>query len=136
MSTPTAEKHLPSCGERITSLRELTAGTWDLTEVLVEISRELKRVVSLESETAAREMLDEYSRHHWPTGKNIELIDADRGPRIRGRCHGIDPQGRLLVEDTTGDARYPHGKYRYRIGIEARVVKIVGPLLIPWRGVK
>ena len=83
---------------RIISLRELTAGMWDLTEILVEIGRELKRVVSLASETAAHEMLDEYSQHHWATGKEIELIDVERGPRIRGRCHGIDPQGRLLVK--------------------------------------
>jgi biotin-[acetyl-CoA-carboxylase] ligase BirA-like protein len=82
----------------ITSLRELTTGTWDLTEILVEIGRELQRVVSLESETAAHKMLDEYSLHHWATGKDIELIDAERGPRIRGRCHGIDHQGRLIVE--------------------------------------
>ncbi len=84
--------------QRIISLRELTAGTWDLTEILVEIGRELQRVVTLASETAAREMLDEYSQHHWATGKEIELIDVDRGPRIRGRCHGVDPQGRLLVK--------------------------------------
>jgi biotin-[acetyl-CoA-carboxylase] ligase BirA-like protein len=84
--------------QRIMSLRELTRGTWDLTEILVEIARELQRVVSLQSETAARKLLDEYSLHHWATGKEIELIDAEKGPRIRGRCQGIDRQGRLIVK--------------------------------------
>ena len=83
--------------ERITSLRELTGNAWDLTRVLCEISREVRQVFSLESENAARQMLQEYSQHHWPTGKQIELIDADRAPRVRGRCLGIDPEGRLIV---------------------------------------
>jgi hypothetical protein len=47
-------------------------------------------------------MLQEYSLHHWPTGKNIELIDTDRAPRIAGRCVGIDTQGRLLVKTDQG----------------------------------
>ena len=84
--------------QRIMSLRELTADTWDLTEILVEIGRELQRVVSLQSQTAARKMLDEYSLHHWATGKEIELIDAEQGPRLRGRCQGVDRQGRLIIK--------------------------------------
>jgi len=83
--------------ERITSLRELTGNVWDLNKVLCEISREVRQVFSLESENAARRMLQEYSQHHWPTGKKIELVDTDRAPRVRGRCVGIDPEGRLIV---------------------------------------
>jgi BirA family transcriptional regulator, biotin operon repressor / biotin---[acetyl-CoA-carboxylase] ligase len=83
--------------ERIISLRELTGNVWDLAQVLCEISREVRQVFSLESENAARQMLQEYSRHHWPTGKQIELVDADREPRVRGRCLGIDSDGRLIV---------------------------------------
>ena len=88
--------------ERITSLRELSEAVWDLTDVASEVSQDLKRVLSVESETAARDMFDEYTRHHWPTGKNIELVDTDRTPRIVGRCVGIDLQGRLLVKTTQG----------------------------------
>ena len=88
--------------ERITSLRELTGNVWDLTDVVSELSQDVNRVLSVESENAAREMLQEYSLHHWPTGKNVELVDTDRAPRIGGRCVGIDPQGRLLVKTEQG----------------------------------
>ena len=83
--------------ERITSLRELTGNAWDLGKVLCEISREVRQMFALESGSAAHRMLQEYSQHHWLTGKKIELIDADRAPRVRGRCLGIDSEGRLIV---------------------------------------
>jgi BirA family biotin operon repressor/biotin-[acetyl-CoA-carboxylase] ligase len=84
--------------ERITSLRELTGNVWDLADVVGEISREVHQVFLLKSEQAVHKMLREYALHHWPTGKDIELIDSDRKPRVRGRCGGIDPQGRLIVK--------------------------------------
>lgn len=89
-------------GERITSLRELSEAVWDLTDVASEVSQDLHRVLSVESANAARDMLDEYTRHHGPTGKTIELVDTDRTSRIVGRCVGIDPQGRLLVKTEQG----------------------------------
>jgi BirA family biotin operon repressor/biotin-[acetyl-CoA-carboxylase] ligase len=88
--------------ERIISLRELTGNVWDLTDVVSELSQELDRVLSVESEHAVREMLQEYSLHHWPTGKDIQLIDTDRAARMEGRCVGIDPQGQLLVKTSQG----------------------------------
>lgn len=83
--------------ERIVSLRELTGNPWDLTDVLCKIGREMHRVFSVKSQKAAHELLQEYSQHHWPTGKNIELVDTERAPRVGGRCVGIDSQGRLVV---------------------------------------
>lgn len=88
--------------ERITSLRELTGSVWDLTDVVSRLSQDLDRVLSVQSENTAREMLQEYSRHHWPTGKSIELVDTDRAPWIEGRCGGIDAQGRLVVTNEEG----------------------------------
>jgi len=82
---------------RIIALRELSGKTFDLTDTLVAIGQQLRRAVGVESESAAREMLAEYSHHHWPTGKNIEVIDTDRAPLVRGRCGGVDAQGRLVV---------------------------------------
>jgi BirA family biotin operon repressor/biotin-[acetyl-CoA-carboxylase] ligase len=88
----------PELRERITSLSELTGTVWDLTAVVGEISQDFSRVLSVEAEHAAGKMLQEYSLHHWPTGRDIELVDTERAPRIAGRCEGIDPQGRLLVQ--------------------------------------
>lgn len=85
--------------ERLTSLREITGTAWNLTDVVCEINQELSRVFSLKSKAAADEMLREYALHHWPTDKDIEVIDTDQAPRIRGRCVGIDPQGRLVVKN-------------------------------------
>ena len=102
MSTRAAREAPAELRERITSLRELSGAVWDLTDVASELSQDLKRVLSVESDNAARDMFDEYTRHHWPTGKNIELVDTDRTPRIAGRCVGIDFQGRLLVKTKQG----------------------------------
>lgn len=88
--------------ERIISLRELSGAVWDLTDVASELSQDLQRVLSVESAQAARDMLREYTQHHWPTGKHIELVDADRTPQIAGHCVGIDSQGRLLVKTKQG----------------------------------
>lgn len=84
--------------DRITSLRELTGNVCDLTDAVCDISREVHEVFTLRSENAIPEMLQEYSRHHWPTGRNVELVDTDRAPRVGGRCVGIDSQGRLIVQ--------------------------------------
>ncbi len=83
--------------ERIVALRELTGNAWDLNEVLCEISHQMLQVLSVESQSATHKLLREYSRHHWPTGKNVELVDTDRAPRVGGRCAGIDSQGRLVL---------------------------------------
>jgi BirA family biotin operon repressor/biotin-[acetyl-CoA-carboxylase] ligase len=88
--------------ERITSLRDLTGNIWDLSDVVKEVSQAMSRMFSLESENAAREMLQEYSLHHRPTGKSIELVDTDRERSIGGRCGGIDLQGRLIVKTKDG----------------------------------
>jgi BirA family biotin operon repressor/biotin-[acetyl-CoA-carboxylase] ligase len=88
--------------DRITSLHQLTGTAWNLTDIACEIGRELNLVLSVESDKSVRELLQEYLRHHWPTGKNVELIDTDQAPRLAGRCRGLDPQGRLIVETLQG----------------------------------
>lgn len=98
-SVDTAPADLPG---RITSLRELTATQWDLTDVVCEIGDELNRVLAVESDRAVREMLQEYSANHWPTGKEVELIDSDQAAHLAGRCRGLDHHGRLIVETKTG----------------------------------
>lgn len=91
-----------SLREQITSLRELSGTVWNLTDVASELSQDLHRVLSVESKQSVRDMFCEYTRHHWPTDKNVELVDTDRTPRIAGRCVGIDPEGRLLVKTKQG----------------------------------
>jgi BirA family biotin operon repressor/biotin-[acetyl-CoA-carboxylase] ligase len=88
--------------ERITSLGELTGTAWDLTDVVCEMARELHDVLSVECDAATRDLMQEYSRHHWPTGKNVELVDTDRASRITGRCEGFDSLGRLLIATEQG----------------------------------
>jgi BirA family biotin operon repressor/biotin-[acetyl-CoA-carboxylase] ligase len=95
--------------ERITSLRELSGAVWDLTDVASEINQDLKQVLSVESEHAARDLFCEYTQHHWPTGKYIELVDTDRTSQIAGRCVGIDFQGRLLVKTKQGTGAFLTG---------------------------
>jgi BirA family biotin operon repressor/biotin-[acetyl-CoA-carboxylase] ligase len=84
--------------DRFTSLREIAGCVWNLTDVVGEINQALNCVFSVTSKTAAQEMLQEYAIHHWPTNKDIKVIDTDQAPCVRGRCVGIGPQGRLLVK--------------------------------------
>ncbi len=84
--------------KRITSLRQLTGKPWVLEDIVCAISHELNLALSVQSEGAVHEMMQEYLRHHWPTGKDIELVDTDQAPYLAGRCYGLDPQGRLLVD--------------------------------------
>ncbi len=95
--------------QRILSLSDLTGNVWELTDVVGEICHDMSDMLSLDSEAVARERLQEYSQHHWPTGKSIELIDTDRTPRIAGRCLGIDAQGRLLVKTEEGNQSFLTG---------------------------
>jgi BirA family biotin operon repressor/biotin-[acetyl-CoA-carboxylase] ligase len=88
--------------DHITSLQDLTGKTWELAEVVGRISQELNLVLSAECEDAAQEMLQEYSRHHWPTGKVIQLVDTDQTSHVSGRCVGLDAQGRILVKTERG----------------------------------
>jgi BirA family biotin operon repressor/biotin-[acetyl-CoA-carboxylase] ligase len=103
--------------ERITSLSEIAEGPWDLTELVCEMGNALNCVLGVTSEDAAGEMLREYARHHWPTGKYIELVDTDRAPYLAGRCDGLDAQGRLIV-------RTEHGVQAVLTG---SVVSVTGP---------
>lgn len=87
---------------RITSLQELTGKAWDLTRVVCEIGHQLNRVLSVDTPDAAQGLLEEYLQHHWPTGKNIELIDTEQASRLTGRCEGLDHQGRLILTTKRG----------------------------------
>lgn len=83
---------------RITSLRDQTGRSWELTELLVAVSREMWEIIHLDSESDVHDMIQQYERHHWPTGREVTLAEADAGGSITGRCQGIDAQGRLILQ--------------------------------------
>lgn len=88
--------------DHLISLHELTRRTWDLTALLISVSREIGRILPLESEGDARDLLREYERHHWPTGREVTLIDTDGKDQLIGRCQGIDDAGRLVLRTSEG----------------------------------
>lgn len=88
--------------DRITSLRELTGTVWDLTDIVSQLNQDLDQVFAVGSPDAARDMLQEYSLHHWATGRHIQLVDGDPASMIEGYCNGIDEQGRLVVTTEAG----------------------------------
>lgn len=92
----------PELRNRMASLREETGRAWDLTEILREVSHDMSNVISVNSQAAATELLAEYASHHWPTGRDITIMDTDEAPQISGRCLGVDEQGRLLIRTNEG----------------------------------
>lgn len=88
--------------DRMTSLRRVTGRTWDLTDVLIAISRQLDGVLSTASPDQVREMMREYASHHAVTGRDIAIIETDESSPAKGRCVGIDPGGRLILETNQG----------------------------------
>lgn len=88
--------------DRVTCLREATGRTWDLTEVLGAICRQLDGVFSASSLQEVCAMMEVYAAHHALTGQDIAVIDTEEPSPATGRCLGVDVDGRLMVETSQG----------------------------------
>jgi BirA family biotin operon repressor/biotin-[acetyl-CoA-carboxylase] ligase len=92
----------PELRGRFASLREMTGRSWSLNDVLIAMAREIARVRSVESAHGVGELLREYERHHWPTGREVTLLDTDEDEHLTGRCQGVDAYGRLMLRTADG----------------------------------
>ncbi|HEV8606556.1 MAG TPA: biotin--[acetyl-CoA-carboxylase] ligase [Tepidisphaeraceae bacterium] len=79
----------------LTSLLLIAGKPFDLTDVLLSITRQLLRVWSRRQEHPFGALLEEYDRYHTLTGRRVSIVDRDNS--ITGQCEGLDSAGRLLV---------------------------------------
>lgn len=89
----------PSLRSLITSLSIICGRKLDMTEVLVTVARHLHRTLSRRNHQPFPSFIEEYSRYHLLTNRNLRVCPAGNDPAITGRCLGLDQLGRLLVRD-------------------------------------
>lgn len=77
--------------ERIVSLEEIAGRSFDKTDVLVAVARQLHPLLTRRNEHPFAGILREYDQHHSLIGRRIAIGD------ITGTCQGLDSMGRLLV---------------------------------------
>jgi biotin-(acetyl-CoA carboxylase) ligase len=83
------------------SLVEHDGASRDLTGVLISILDQFELVWETLIGGGAAELLDEYRRRCFLTGRTVTIGDAG-GTRTVGRCLGIDGVGRLRLQTESG----------------------------------
>ena len=91
--------------QRIVSLQMILGRPIDRGEIIVEIARELRRVLSHPDELPFAQLLKEYDRHHALVGRRVRVIGGNLETEIKGTCAGLDSMGRLLVRNGQTSAR-------------------------------
>jgi BirA family biotin operon repressor/biotin-[acetyl-CoA-carboxylase] ligase len=91
-------RHAPAgLRERIVSLSKIAGRSIDMNDALIRVARHLHRALSRRGERLFTESLQRYDRFHVLEGRTIRVIEAGSPKAIRGRCLGLDQQGRLLL---------------------------------------
>ncbi len=83
--------------ERISSLMQIAGKRFDMTDVLISVSRQLHLTVRRRMELPFSAFAREYSRHDALAGKMVSVAANHHEPVVSGRCEGIDNTGRLLI---------------------------------------
>src|SRR5205814_5165748 len=86
-----------SIRDRLTSLMLIAGKQFDLTDVLLAITRQLLRVCDRRQDHPFAALLQEYDRYNSLTGRRVSIIDGESC--ITGQVEGLDNSGRLLVRD-------------------------------------
>ncbi|HEX4796866.1 MAG TPA: biotin--[acetyl-CoA-carboxylase] ligase [Humisphaera sp.] len=93
-----APKHLLG---QITSMYSIAGRRFEMTDVLIALSRHLHGTISRGGERPFAEMLREYDAHHALRGRMVSVTAGDGDPPLRGKCEGLDTMGRLLLRSRT-----------------------------------
>jgi len=100
-----------SLRRQVASLAEIAGLRFDMTSLLVDLSKALYRSLSRRDEPPFAQILRDYDRHHALVGREISVHGAEENP-IRGTCVGLDKIGRLLVRQKSGIAHVIAGQVR------------------------
>jgi BirA family biotin operon repressor/biotin-[acetyl-CoA-carboxylase] ligase len=100
--------------DRVTSLSAIAGMRFDMTSILIDISKSLHSALSHRDETQFSQILKEYDRHHALVGRKLSaIVNADE-PAITGICVGLDNIGRLLVKSGSSLSRIIAGQIDLR----------------------
>lgn len=96
----------PEVAARAASLSDLRGGPGDLTEVLLRVLQELDSTIA---ELARRPagLLSEVNRHSLLNGRHVTVRSGETD--ISGLCHGIDEDGCLVLQHSSGITRCTTG---------------------------
>jgi BirA family transcriptional regulator, biotin operon repressor / biotin---[acetyl-CoA-carboxylase] ligase len=84
---------------QIVSMQKISGRSFPKTEVLAGITRSLAQLFRRRIEQPFSTFVKEYGKHDALNGKTITIhVNGDQPP-LRGKCHGIDVAGRLLLKD-------------------------------------
>jgi BirA family biotin operon repressor/biotin-[acetyl-CoA-carboxylase] ligase len=85
--------------EIVTSMCEIARDPFDMTEVLVAISKQLHPAMAYRGEQPFGQVLKEYDAHHALVGRRVTVAEAGDGNVVHGRVEGLDRNGRLVLRD-------------------------------------
>lgn len=92
-------RHAPSSlRTQITSLHAITGRAFNMNTVLTGLAQHLWSMLERRHEHSFAGFLHEYDAHHALNGKRITVLSDGDAP-LTGRCHGLDPTGRLILRD-------------------------------------
>ena len=83
----------------MTSLLGHAQGPLDMTEVLIDVARQLHGMLTHQNERTFGQLLREYDQHHALIGRRVSVVSHPSEPPITGVCEGLDAMGRLLLRD-------------------------------------
>ena len=79
-----------------TSIAKIAGRSFDLTDVLISVSRHLNVMLLTRQSHTFATFLEQYRQHDSLLGQTLTITNGDDAP-ITGTCEGIDADGRLLV---------------------------------------
>jgi BirA family transcriptional regulator, biotin operon repressor / biotin---[acetyl-CoA-carboxylase] ligase len=100
--------------DRVTSLSAIAGMEFDLTSILIDVSKSLHAALSHRDETQFSQILKEYDRHHALVGRKISVVGNAGEPAMNGVCVSLDNIGRLLLRRGSGVSRIIAGQVDLR----------------------
>lgn len=84
---------------RVVAMSQIADRPLDRTKVLIEIARQIHRLLGLREELSFGRLRREYDRHHALIGRDIRVHGSAGSSPVSGVVEGLDSTGRLLLRD-------------------------------------
>lgn len=88
----------PELRSKITSLSRIRGGPLDMTDSLAVLASHLRVTLARATREPFSVLLREYDAHHALIGREVCVTSSPGEKPVCGRCVGLDPIGRLLLE--------------------------------------
>lgn len=88
----------PELRAKITSLSRIRGGPLDMSDSVAVLASHLRVTLARATREPFAVLLREYDAHHALIGRDVCVTNSPGEPPVCGRCVGLDPIGRLLLE--------------------------------------